>query len=117
GDVEPLEEPVGARLDEAAHERAVLVERRLPVRRVLLERERELAAAVELADEDGEGAEAEAAERVVEMRRAHSQDHYDGGGLPPTWHCGHQYAVRALSPCGAEPMPAPRRGQARPARR
>ena len=70
-DVDPREEPLGARLDEAAHERAVLVERRPAVRAVLLEREREVGAVLELAREDGEGAEAEAAERVVEVRRAH----------------------------------------------
>ena len=71
GDVEPLVQPVGARLDEAAHERPVLVQRRLPDRAVLLKRERERAAAVELADEDGERAEAKPLERVVEVRRAH----------------------------------------------
>ena len=42
-DVDPLEQPLGARLDEAAHERAVLVERRPAVRAVLLEGEGEVA--------------------------------------------------------------------------
>ena len=69
--VDPREEPLGPRLDEAAHERAVLVERRSAVRAVLLEGEREVDAVLELAREDGEGAEAEATERVVEVRRAH----------------------------------------------
>ena len=70
-DVDPREEPLGPRLDEAAHERAVLVERRPTVRAVLLERERQVDAVLELAREDGEGAETEAPERVVEVRRAH----------------------------------------------
>ena len=69
--VDPREQPLGARLDEAAHERAVLVERRPAVRAVLLEGEREIDAVVELAREHGERAEAEAAESVVEVRRAH----------------------------------------------
>ena len=55
-------QPLGLTLDEALHERAVLVERR----RVLFERERQL-----LAVEDGERAEAEPAQRVVEMRGTH----------------------------------------------
>ena len=42
------EEPVDARLDEAAHERAVLVERRPSVRAVLLEREGQVGAGVEI---------------------------------------------------------------------
>ena len=58
-------ETVDARFDEAADERAVLVERRAAVRAVLLEGEREVGARVEIAVEGGEGAEAESAQRVV----------------------------------------------------
>ena len=58
-----LEETVGVRLDEAAHKRAVLVERRAAVRPVLLEREREVRAV-----ERRERAEAEPAQRVMEKR-------------------------------------------------
>ena len=50
-------------LDEAAHERPVLVERRPAARRVLLERERQLGPAL-----DRERREAEAAQRLVEVR-------------------------------------------------
>ena len=70
-DVDPGEEPLGPRLDEAAHERPVLVERRPAVRAVLLEREGEVDAVLEIPREDGEGAETEAAERVMEVRSAH----------------------------------------------
>ena len=70
-DVDPREEPLSPRLDEAAHERPVLVERRPAVRAVLLEGEREVHAVLELSCEDGEGAEAEPAEGVVEVRRPH----------------------------------------------
>jgi hypothetical protein len=61
-----LEEAVGMRFDEATYERAVLIERRPSVRPVFLEREREVGAV-----EGRERAEAETAERVVEMRRTH----------------------------------------------
>ena len=115
-DVDPREEPLGPRLDEAAHERPVLVERRPAVRAVLLEREGEVDAVLEIPREDGEGAEAEAAERVVEVRRAHPSSPTTAEP-PPTWQPGHQYAVRAFSPCGAERTMPPQRGQARPARR
>ena len=74
GDVEPLVQPIGARFDEAAHERAVLVERRLSGGAVLFEGERERAAAVELADERGERAEAKPLERVVEDWGAHRNE-------------------------------------------
>ena len=78
-------EPVGVGLDEAAHERAVLVERRATVVAVLLERERQIGAV-----ERRERTEAEAAQRVVEMRRAHPPCLYAFGCLPPLWQPGHQ---------------------------
>ena len=85
-DVDAREEPLGPRLDEDAHERAVLVQRRAAVRPVLLEGERQIRPVLEVAREDGEGAEAETAKGVVEMRRAHAElEVYDGGALPPTW--------------------------------
>jgi hypothetical protein len=64
-DIDACEQSLRARLDEAAHERAVLVERRATVGAVLLEREREVDAVLEVPREDREGAEAEAAECVV----------------------------------------------------
>ena len=88
-------EPVGMRLDEAAHERPVLVQRRTAVVAVLLERERQVGAV-----ERREGSKAEPAQRVVEMRRAHPPCLYAFGCLPPLWQPGHQYAIRAFSPCG-----------------
>ena len=84
-DVDPREEPLGPRFDEAAHERAVLVQRRPAVRAVLLESEGKIGPVLEIAREHGERAEAEAAKGVVEMRRAHAElSDYDGGALPPT---------------------------------
>src|SRR2546421_950158 len=71
--VDPRKEPLHPRLDEPAHERPVFVERRPSVRAVLLEGEWELCPILELAREDREGAEAEAAKRVVEVRRAHAE--------------------------------------------
>src|SRR5205085_9334178 len=59
-------EPRGARLDEPAHERPVLVERRPPATAVLLECERDLGAAVHVLGQPAESAEAEAPERLVE---------------------------------------------------
>ena len=51
-DVLALEQPLRARIDEAAHERPVLVERRPAVGPVLLERERQVHARVEIPVED-----------------------------------------------------------------
>src|SRR5262249_51777098 len=51
----------------------VLVERRPTVGAVLLEGEREVDAVLEISREDREGAQAEAAECVVEVRRAHAE--------------------------------------------
>ena len=65
------EEPFGARFHEAAHERAVFVQRRPPVRPMFLEREREVGAQVEILVERGERTEAKTAQRVVEMGSAH----------------------------------------------
>ena len=105
-------------LDEAADERAVLVERRACSRRVLLERERDLRAAL-----GRERAEAEAAQRLVEMRcakrramRAHVRQ-YAPRGLSPTWHVGHQYAMRLSSPCPHDRIRVRQRGHGRPTRR
>ena len=116
-DVDAREEALRARLDEAAHERAVLVKRRTTVGAVLLEGEREVHAVLELAREDGEGAEAEPTERVVKVRRAHPALLRRRRAPSYFWQPGHQYAVRACSPCGAERTTPPQRGQARPARR
>ena len=63
-------EPPGPLLDEGADERPVLVERRAVRARVLLERDREVGAALELEAEVEERAEAEPAERREELRRA-----------------------------------------------
>src|SRR5206468_6923464 len=69
--VVPREQPLGARLDEAPHERPVLVQRRATVGAVLLERKGEIGPGLEILVEGGERSEAEAAQRVVEVWRAH----------------------------------------------
>ena len=115
-DVDPREEPLRACLDEPAHERPVLVERRPAVRAVLLEGEREIGAVLEVAGEDGEGTEAEAAERVVEVRRAHPallRRRRVASYLTP----GTPVGGAGVSPCGADRMLPPQRRQMRPARR
>ena len=67
----PAAKPVGPRLDEVAHERPVLVERRAGRAAVLLECKRKRVALVlELAQEVRERAEHEPTQRVVELRRA-----------------------------------------------
>jgi len=66
--VVPCIETVDTRLDEAADERAVLIERWASVRPVLLEGEGEISPRIEIAMERGEGAEAKSAQRVVEVR-------------------------------------------------
>jgi hypothetical protein len=102
------------RLQESAHERAVLVQRRAPERRVLLEGERQLRV-----DEEPERAETEGAKGTVEMGSAyrHALRYFAAGSSPPCWQRGHQYAVRAASPSGHERIAVPQRGQGRPARR
>ena len=60
-----------ALLDERTHERAQLVQRRPLPLDVLLERERQLGALLELPAENDEGPEDEAAQERIEMRRAH----------------------------------------------
>ena len=73
-----------ALLDEAADERAELVERRPAALDVLLEGERELGALLELAAEHDERAEDEATEERVEMGRAHGHGFpYAAGGASP----------------------------------
>src|SRR5581483_8275266 len=63
-------QPLRARLDEAAHEGAVFVQRGAVPLRVLLEREGQLLAALlQVAEQVGERAEHEGAEREVEVRR------------------------------------------------
>ena len=121
-------EAVDARLHELADERAVLVERGPALGGVLLEREGQLHPVGELALEHGEGAEAEAAQGVVEVGRAHGHAApYDSGargplfrvgtagGSGPGWQPGHQYAVRLASPCPRERIRSPQRGHGRPA--
>ena len=66
--------PCRALLDERPHERPVLVERRAAGVLVLDERNRQLRTVVELAQQIGEGAEHEAAERGIEMRGSESHD-------------------------------------------
>ena len=56
-----------ALLDERAHERPQLVQRRAPPLDVLLERERELGAVLELAPEHDERPEREPAEQRIQM--------------------------------------------------
>ena len=92
--VEPEEAPA-ARLDERAHERPVLVERRPVSRAVLLEHELDVGSVVDLAAEERERAQAEAAQGGMEMwgaqrhvvplrrRRAVSSRRQ-------LWHSGHQ---------------------------
>src|SRR5262249_38516762 len=110
--------PVRPRLDERTHERPVLVQRRPVERRVLLERERQLRAVVEVREQDSERAEAERAERAVEVRGADRHAFlYFAGGPSPLWQSGHQYAIRAVSPCGHDWMNAPQRGHGLPFRR
>src|SRR5918996_1616012 len=75
----------GSILHERAGEGLVLVERRAAERAVLLERELELGALGQLALEVRERAQAEAAQDLVEVRRAHKQVTlcYLLGGSPP----------------------------------
>ncbi len=56
------------RLDEGAHERSVLVERRAATLHVLLERERQFVALLERPAEEDEGAETERAQGQMELR-------------------------------------------------
>ena len=102
-----LRERRRARLDERAHERAVLVQRRTSERLVLLERERHV-----LVDEQPERAEREAAQGAIEVRSAHGHAlRYSAVGPSPLWQPGHQYAIRAASPSGHERIGVPQRGQ------
>ena len=122
-------EPVGSRVDEIAHQRSVLVERRAVGASVLLERERQrLIRVVELSEEVGERAEREASQSVVELRRpyGHAPGYAPAGAIPRQivasgglgcWHPGHQYAVRFRSPRPRERIGVAQRGQPRPARR
>ena len=86
---------VEALLHEPPRERAVLVERRLAGRAVLLEREGQLGAAVSVAREDREGGEAEAAQRLLQRQRADGHPPELLGApreslSPPGWQVGHQ---------------------------
>ena len=85
-------EPRLALLDEAAHERAILVQRGPVALDVLLERERKRLAVVDLAHQKGERAEHEAPERMVEVRRTNCHERHYGGGeaSPSRWQRGHQ---------------------------
>ena len=109
---------VCAVLDERLHERAVLVERRLRVGGVLLEGERQLGAALDLREQRAERPEAESPQSVVQLRSAHGHDcAYAVCGSSPLWQVGHQYAMRALSPCGHDSIGVPQRRHACPLRR
>lgn len=97
--VGPLAQRVRPVLDERLDERSVLVQRRLCVGGVLLERERKLRPTLDVREQRAEGAEAESPQRRVELRSAY--DHncaYAVAGSSPFWHAGHQYAMRASSP-------------------
>ena len=86
--------------------------------RELLERERELGTPLHLREQRTERPEAESPEGVVQLRSAH--DHglaYAVCGSSPFWQTGHQYAMRAASPCGHDLIGVPQRGHARPLRR
>ena len=83
------EQPSTARLDEGAHKRPVLVERRPVARAVLLEDELDFGALLDLAAEEGERTEAEAAQGGMEVRCAHAPG-YVPPGPSPLWHSGHQ---------------------------
>ena len=121
--------PAGAGLDEVAHERPVLVERRPCRPAVLLEREgKRVALVLELAEEIGERAEHEPPQGVVELRRAngHADGYAPAGanprqaappGGPGSWQRGHQYAVRFRSPRPRDAIGVPHRGHERRARR
>ncbi len=112
GVAEP-EQPAAARLDERPHERPVLVERRPVARAVLLEHELDLGAVLDLAPEEGERAEAEAAQGGMEVRCAHAPG-YVPPGPSPFWQSGHQYAMRFASPWPRDLIGVPQRGQGRP---
>ena len=78
-------------LDEGLHERPVLVQRRLRVRRVFLERELQFRTALDVPEQGAERPEAEGPQGGVQVRSAH--DHgsaYAAGGSSPFWHSGHQ---------------------------
>ena len=78
-----------ARLDVRRDERPVLVERGPARSSVLLERERDLRALLDLLREEAERAEAERAQDTVQRRRLHTAG-YAPGGSSPLWHPGHQ---------------------------
>src|SRR4029079_13522491 len=98
--VGPSPQEVCAPLYERLEERAVFVERRPVVRVVLLERERKIGAAFQILKEGTERAQTEGPESFEQLRSAH--DHgsaYAVFGSSPLWQSGHQYAMRASSPC------------------
>ena len=76
------EQPPATGLDERPHQRPVLVERRPVARAVLLEHELDLGALLDLAAEEGERAEAEAAQGGVEVRCAHAPGYVPPGPSP-----------------------------------
>src|SRR5262249_8616874 len=85
--------PQGVRpmVDEGLDQRAVLVQCGLRIRGVLLERELELLAAVDVPEQGAESPETERPERGVELRSTHNHgSRYAAGGSSPFWHCGHQ---------------------------
>jgi hypothetical protein len=117
----PTAEAVGTGLDERANQRTVLLERG-PVRAgVLLERDRDVRARLQVPAELEEGTETKGPQGVEEIRGAkaggHAHPRYAPRGSVPAWQAGHQYARRAFSPCGHERIAAPQRGQGLPGRR
>ena len=95
------------RLEKAADERPVLVQRRPAERLVPLEGEGQV-----LVHEEAERGQREAAQRAVQVRSAHGHAvRYCAAGPSPLWQPGHQYAIRAPSPRGHERIGAPHRGQ------
>ena len=87
---------VRAILQEGADERPVLVERRAACGLVLLEREREVTPVIQLVEHRRESAQAERAQRVMEVRLPGHPFAYAPGrcsplfGSGPGWQVGHQ---------------------------
>ena len=117
----PPAEPLGPRLDEGADKRPVLVGGRATGRRVLLELDGQVGSLLELRTEVEERTQAEGAQRTQKMRCPGSRGGHAGGYAValavPAWQAGHQYAVRAWSPCGRDRMRPSHRRHGSPARR
>src|SRR3954452_19012457 len=110
-----LAQRVRTLLDERLDERPVLVQGGLLERGVFLERERKVGALFDLREQRAEGPEAEGPKGGEELRSAYGHAcAYAVGGPSPLWQPGHQYAIRASSPCGHDSIGVPQRGHAWP---